>query len=316
MKAFFKFVEIQTKLASQLPLLLGTAYVLYNYDMFRPLNLLFMFLSLITFDMATTAINNYYDYKKAIKTSGYGYEVHNAIVSYNMRENTARAIIIILLTMAVAFGFLLYLNTSIVVLLLGSFSFCIGILYSFGPVPISRTPFGELFSGGIMGFIIPFLSIYIHIYPLKLITITLSEGNLSLGFDLTFLVSVILLTIPPMVTIANIMLANNLCDMEDDVVNRRYTLPIYIGREKGLTLYKLLYYMAYISVGLMLVFKIVPIFSLLVFATFIPVNKNIQAFFKEQKKATTFALAVKNLLLINASLAITILIGVIIKGLL
>ena len=90
MKAFLKLVEIQTKLASQLPLLLGTGYVLYAFDTFKVLNFLFMFLSLLTFDMATTAINNYYDYKKSIKTTGFGYEKHNAIVNYSMTENRVR----------------------------------------------------------------------------------------------------------------------------------------------------------------------------------------------------------------------------------
>ena len=66
MKAFLKLVEIQTKLASQLPLLLGTGYVLYAYETFSIRNFVFMFLSLLTFDMATTAINNYMDFKKSI----------------------------------------------------------------------------------------------------------------------------------------------------------------------------------------------------------------------------------------------------------
>ena len=106
-----------------------------------------MFISLVSFDMATTAINNYYDYKKANKTQGFNYERHNAIVKYNLNESTVRLSIITLLTVASVFGFLLFLNTSPVVLLLGALSFSVGILYSFGPVPISRTPFGEVFSG-------------------------------------------------------------------------------------------------------------------------------------------------------------------------
>ena len=62
--SLLKLAEIQTKLASQLPLLLGTVYALWRYDDFNLLNLLFMFLSLLSFDMATTVTNNYMDYKK------------------------------------------------------------------------------------------------------------------------------------------------------------------------------------------------------------------------------------------------------------
>lgn len=31
------------------------------------------------------------------------------------------------------------------------------------------------------------------------------------------------------------MLANNICDMEDDFINRRLTLSIYLGKENVLT---------------------------------------------------------------------------------
>lgn len=313
MKAFFKLVEIQTKLASQLPFLLGTGYVLYFFDTFKVLNFLFMFLSLLTFDMATTAINNYYDYKKSIKTTGFGYEEHNAIVNYSMKENNVRIIIISLVLIASIFGILLYINTNIVVLLLGIGSFAAGILYSFGPVPISRTPFGELLSGGIMGFIIPFLAIYIHIYNSDIINFAYEGGMVTLGFDMPFIIRVILLTIAPMFCIANIMLANNICDMEDDLINKRYTLPLFIGKGRALILYKWLYYIAYGSIIIMLIIKALPLISLAVMITILPVKRNIGKFYKEQQKSRTFVLAVKNLLIIVGATTITLYIGVVVK---
>ena len=301
MKAFFRLVEIQTKLASQLPLLLGTGYVLYSYNTFRPLNFLFMFLSLLAFDMATTAINNYYDYKKSIKTTGYGYEQHNAIVYFSMKENYVRAIIFLLLALAAIFGMLLYLETSILVLILGVVSFAIGIAYSFGPVPISRTPFGELLSGGVMGFVIPFLAIYIHLYDTDLFLLSYEKGMMNLSLDVPFIARVFLLTIPPMVCIANIMLANNICDMEEDIVNKRYTLPLYLGKEKALKLFRGLYYIAFGSILTMIILKVLPLIGLLAMISLLPIQKNINAFYKEQQKSTTFALAVKNLLILVGS---------------
>ncbi|MGE5633160.1 MAG: hypothetical protein ACM3TR_19000 [Caulobacteraceae bacterium] len=80
--SFLKLVEIQTKVASVIPFLLGTFYALYRFNRFNLSNFIIMFVSLICFDMATTAINNYIDYKKAHKIHGYNYESHNAIVSY------------------------------------------------------------------------------------------------------------------------------------------------------------------------------------------------------------------------------------------
>ena len=313
MKAFFKLVEIQTKLASQLPLLLGTGYVLYFYGAFKPFNFLLMFLSLLGFDMATTAINNYYDYKKSIQTTGYGYEKHNAIVYFSMNENHVRVIIIVLLLIATVFGILLYRQTSVVVLLLGVLSFAIGILYTFGPVPISRTPFGELLSGGVMGFVIPFLAIYIHLYDTDVFLLTFENGNVNLSVDLLFLTQVLLLSITPIVCISNIMLANNICDMEEDAINKRYTVPLYIGKEKALILYKWLYFFAYGSIMILIIMKVLPLISLVVFITILPIKKNIDKFHKEQGKSTTFGLAVKNLVLLVGTMTITLYIAALMK---
>ena len=82
LKSFLKLVEIQTKVASIVPFLLGTFYALYTYDNFSFFNFLIMLISLEMFDMATTAINNYIDFKSAKKKEGYGYESHNACLLY------------------------------------------------------------------------------------------------------------------------------------------------------------------------------------------------------------------------------------------
>ena len=161
LQSFLKLVEIQTKVASVIPFVLGTLYSIYRFGVFNPRNFMIMFISLIFFDMATTAINNFYDYKNANKTKGFNYESHNAIVKYNLKESTVKITIAILLIVASVFGFMLFLFTSPVILMLGALSFAIGILYSFGPVPISRTPFGEIFPG-YLGIVIVFISIYVH----------------------------------------------------------------------------------------------------------------------------------------------------------
>ena len=112
-----------------------------------------MLFSLLSFDMATTALNNFYDYKKAARKHGYGYEIHNPIVSHHMKPARVVLLIGILLLIAVSAGLALVLQTDLLILLLGGLSFAVGILYSFGPIPISRMPLGEIFSGLFMGFV-------------------------------------------------------------------------------------------------------------------------------------------------------------------
>lgn len=312
--SFLKLVEIQTKVASVIPFLLGTFYTLYRYDNFNIKNAIIMFASMIIFDMTTTAINNYMDYAKAVKKEGYGYETHNAIVNYNLNPRLVRLTIYIMLALATFLGLLLVKNTNIIVLLVGAVSFVIGITYSFGPIPISRTPFGEILSGLAMGFIITFLAIYIHIFDLKILSISFSNlNNVSINLNTVELIYIFIISLPLIMGIANIMLANNICDIEDDIVNKRYTLPIYIGKENALKVFKWIYYIGFIAIVAGVLLRILPIVSIVTLLALKIVQKNINKFNKIQTKKDTFILAVKNCVIMNAFYALTVLVGVILS---
>lgn len=308
--SFFKLVEIQTKVASVIPFLFGTSYVLYKFDTFNLFNAILMFLSMIIFDMTTTAINNYIDYSKAIKKEGYGYESHNAIVRDNLNPTLVRLIIYIMLLTASLLGILLFLNTNIIVLLLGVLSFIIGILYSFGPIPISRTPFGEIFSGLTMGLLLTFISIYIHIFDQGIIQLSIDGIHFSLTVDYAMLISLFIVTLPLVVGISNIMLANNICDMEDDLDNKRYTLPLFIGKGPSLCLFASLYFIGFAAILLGVILHILPWTSLIALLTLKPVIVHLKKFKAVQSKEHTFILAVKNFLIVNVIYILTILPGI------
>ncbi|MGI5997458.1 MAG: 1,4-dihydroxy-2-naphthoate polyprenyltransferase [Lutispora sp.] len=311
--SFLKLVEIQTKVASVIPFLIGTFYTIYYYNTFNVNNFILMLVSLLCIDMATTAINNYQDYRKAIKKYGYGYESHNAIVRDKLSERSVCTTIFALLALATVFGLLLFLNSNVIVLLIGALSFLIGITYSYGPVPISRTPFGEVFSGFTMGFFITFLAIYIHVFEKELIMLALKGSMLSIQLNLQEFVYIVLLTVPAIIGISDIMLANNICDIEDDIENNRYTLPIYIGKDRALKVFKISYYLAYLMLVILIILKAIPYICALTLITYLPVSKNIKTFYEVQSKKDTFVLAVKNFVMINGVLASTLLVGTIIK---
>lgn len=298
---YLKLVEIQTKVASMIPFILGTLYAIYRYQQFEVLHFVLMFISLLSFDMATTAINNYYDYRKALRKHGYGYEVHNAIVQYDMNPRGVAAIIIVLLVLAIGSGILLFLETGWLLLLLGGLSFAVGILYSFGPLAISRMPLGEIFSGLFMGFIIPFVSVYIHaLDKLASLDFNIERFTVTLHVDLLEALLVLLISIPAVFGIANIMLANNICDIEDDIDNKRYTLPVYIGRARAIQLFRWLYYASYLDLVVLLMLKVPVILLVLALVTLIPVRKNMNKFAENPVKQFTFKLAVQNFILISS----------------
>ncbi|AWB46386.1 1,4-dihydroxy-2-naphthoate polyprenyltransferase [Paenibacillus sp. CAA11] len=298
---FVQLVELRTKLASLIPFLMGSLYAAFRFQAFGWINFMIMLCSLLAFDMATTVLNNYFDFKKAESRRGYGYEVHNPIVQGKLRESAVLCVLFGLLILAIGGGIALYVRTDLLVLLLGGLSFLVGILYSFGPIPISRMPLGELFSGLFMGFVIVFIAVYIHADEGQLAALSLQGGEVQLRLQLDELVLLFLTCLPAVFGIANIMLANNICDMEEDRENRRYTLPVYIGKRKALMLFRVLYYMAYLDLFVLLFLR-VPIYLVLpMLLTLIPVHKNIRRFEAHPTKKDTFKLSVRNFMIINTA---------------
>lgn len=312
-KSFLKLVEIQTKLASMLPLLLGTFYALLRYESFSWQKFLVMLFALLCIDMATTAVNNYMDFKKAVKKQGFGYEMHNAIVRDQLTEAQVVITILLLLLFGAAGGLLLVYMTDYFVLFLGVISLGAGLLYSAGPIPISRTPFGEIFSGGFMGLLIPFIAIYIQIPAGGLIKWSVSWQQLELTVAWQELFFIALITWPVAAGITNIMLANNICDLEDDIANRRYTLPSYIGTKNALMVFRVLYYSGYTAIIPLVILGVVSWPFAIFYLSLIPVEKNIQTFFHKQSKQETFVLAVKNFAIMAASLVVSLVLQLLIK---
>lgn len=314
-RSFLKLVEIQTKAASVLPYAIGTLYTLYRFGVWDGRSFALMLVSLLCIDMMATAINNYLDYQRAVRKHGFGYEHHNAMGKYKLTRANALAAIFALMAIAVLFGLLLVLRTNWIVLLLGALCFAVGILYSFGPVPISRTPFGEVFAALFMGLLIPLLGVYIHVGQTHLLAATLDGVRLHIWFAWQELALLVLVCVPAMAGIANIMLANNICDMQEDIENRRYTLPVYIGRRNALVLYRVLAYAGFPAVVAGVLLGALPWACLAVLLAVVPVARGVRDFVRQPSKAQTFPLAVRGFALVNAGLALTLAAGLVIQAL-
>lgn len=312
-KAFFKFVEIQTKVASFFPFLIGTLFAVYmNLSIDIP-NLLLMFFSLLMIDLSTTGLNHYMDYRRAVLRSGYHYQVHNPLGKGDFSEKSAKNALIIMLSLGAIFGIVLVLRTDLWVLFFGAMAFFIGVVYSFGPVPISRTILGELMSGLFMGGLIPLLSFYIHAYTVNPLELSYQGGTLNFSVDIELLLPLLILTLPLVALIAGIMLANNTCDRDEDFINKRYTLPVTMGLDKSLMLYKILVGLSYLSIAFGIGFDILPIACALVFVTMPTVTKQTGAFTSRPDKGETFINAVKNFVFVSGSLAMGLLVSIVTK---
>lgn len=299
MKIFFELVEIRTKLASLFPFIIGLLFSAVAFGQIHGENMMLFFLAMLVFDMATTAINNLMDFKKA-KNDDYQ-ENTNIIGTAKLSEKKVSYLIYSMIAFSSLIGLYLTLQTSLLLLLMGGACFLIGIFYTFGPVPLSRMPLGEIFSGVTMGFGIFFITIYLNIYDLGILNFAIAEGQIFFQMQLKALMTIIWASIPMIFTIANIMLANNLCDLEQDISNHRYTLPYYIGKENGVTLFQVLMYSCYLFIGLGVVFGVYHWAMLIVLGTFPKIHDNVRTFSRKQEKATTFSIAIKNLVLFNGA---------------
>ncbi|WP_026393804.1 UbiA family prenyltransferase [Acetobacterium malicum] len=297
---FLNYVEIRTKIASLLPFLLGLTYVLYTYKQVDIRNTLLFFTSMLSFDMATTALNNYID----VKANG-------KILEFSKR--TAKQILYFLLILAILLGLALVFYTGVIVLVLGALCFGVGIFYTFGPVPISRMPLGEIFSGLFMGLFIPFLVVFINAPEASLIYFTFTNWLLQVSFNILDLLKLGVVTIPAITGIANIMLANNICDLDDDVKVNRFTLPYYTGVKNALNIFAALYYLGFAATIIMVMLGLVPIYGLIAIVGLIPIHKNISKFRKQQSKTKTFPLSVQNLVISLVPIIIILTIGTILN---
>ncbi len=283
-KRFLDYVEIMTKITSTFAFLITIALLVYMGQPIKwDLTLLF-FASMFLFDLTTTAINNYIDTK-------------NNHQKLQFERKTALIIIYVLFIVSATLGLLLAFQTDIVIFLVGGLCFLCGVFYTYGPVPISRQPLGEVFSGAFYGLLIPFIILYINLPAGTFLNLSVNFETISLEFQVIPLLSLLLFSIAPFCTTANIMLANNICDLEKDIAVKRHTLPYYIGK-KALYLFAALYYATYLATIVMVIVGILSPVCLLSLVTFIPVQKNINTFFRKQEKATTFLMAIKNYILI------------------
>lgn len=281
LKNFLKYVEIQTKITSFFTFFMTLAFLFYSGQVINWKLTSIFFAAMFLFDLTTTAINNYVDSKD-----------YPEMLPINRRAG----LIAIWVMFLVSAGLGLYLAycTDIVVLLLGMLCFLCGVCYTYGPVPISRQPLGEVFSGVFQGVFVPFLLVYINAPEGAYLTLHLSLEEISINLQVLPLLTLLLLCVIPTCATANIMLANNTCDVEKDILVKRFTLPYYLGTKNSVTLFAALYLLCYLAPSVMVLFQMLHPVCLLLLLTFPIVWKKVRAFQKEQKKSSTFIVAIQN----------------------
>lgn len=282
--AFFALTEIKTKITSLLVFLLTMAYFLMRGWPVKPLATALFFAAMISLDLAVSALNHYMD----SKVDGSRLPLSRPL---------ALALILGLLILSAALGLALLVLTDPLILIPGGLAFLVGIAYSAGPLPLSRTALGELLSGLFYGFLIPALLFYINLAPESFIAWQRQGVHMSLTLHLPNLLALFLFSIAPVTATSAIMLANNICDLEADRLTGRRTLPHWLGIKRSLWLFALLAYLPLASLILMVLLGQLSPLALLALILLLPATFWVKSFWSRQDKRDTFPLSLKLYLL-------------------
>lgn len=221
---FISLIRVPTLAATAVPLVVGGA-VGFSEGKFAWLLWFGILAVALLMQIATNILNEYGDYRRKIDTvpsPGFA----GLIITGEASAREILAISVTCYATAIFLGITLVLFRGILLLLLGLIAVLVGILYSEGPVPISSTPFGEAIVALVMG-------------PIEVVASNLAASGQISSLALVF-------SVPVALTVAAILLANNLRDIDKDRDHGRRTLAVIIGKRYGSTLLLMLIVLAFL----------------------------------------------------------------------
>ena len=246
---WFRLARPFSLTASAVPVFFGTALALTDGAFAWGPFLAMLFGSLLI-QAATNMFNEFYDERRGLDTAT-AVGIAGSIVRGRMH---ARAVLIGALfcyTVALFLGIYLVVVGGWPILVLGCLSALGGYLYSAGPRPIAYTPASEAAVFLFMGVIIVVIAYEVQ-----------RPGSLPPYVPLAAL--------PIGGPVAAILLANNIRDMRSDRRGGRRTLPIVLGREVGILVYRALLLEAYVAAAALMALRIVPLECAVVFLSLSP----------------------------------------------
>ncbi|NYF25529.1 1,4-dihydroxy-2-naphthoate polyprenyltransferase [Sporosarcina sp. JAI121] len=245
-RIWWQLTRPHTLTAAFAPVFLGTMIALTYGKLHFPL-FFAMLIASIFIQMATNMFNEYYDFKRGLDTE-HSIGIGGTIVRNGVKPKTVLNLAFMLYGISILIGIYICMETSWMLAVIGVLSMMVGYFYTGGPYPIAYTPFGELFSGVVMGMLLILIAFFIQ------------TGTVT--------TEAVLLSIPSMLLVAGIMLANNIRDLEGDKEGGRKTLAILVGRSHAITILMLFFIISYGWIIVMILFGHLTPWALIVLLSF------------------------------------------------
>jgi len=253
---WWRLLRPHTLTASFVPVFVGTMIAL-NTDGIHIFVFLAMLIASMLIQSATNMFNEYYDYVRGLD-SDESVGIGGTIVRDGIQPKTVLRLALIFYGIALLLGLYICMVSSWWIAVVGLICMLFGYLYTGGPLPISSTPFGEVFSGLLMGTVIIGISYFIQ------------TGTIN-----SF---VIFISIPVAIFIGCIMLSNNIRDLDGDEKGGRKTLAILLGRENAVRFLGLLFFVAFFFTLYLILVDVLPLWSFITFIAVIPAIKVVKGF--------------------------------------
>jgi 1,4-dihydroxy-2-naphthoate octaprenyltransferase len=235
---WFRLARPFSLTASAVPVLFGTALALKDGAFAWGPFLAMLFGSLLI-QAATNMFNEFYDERRGLDVAG-TVGIAGSIVQGRVHPRAVLLGALFCYTVALFLGIYLVVVGGWPILLLGGLSALGGYLYSAGRRPIAYTPASEVAVFLFMGILIAVIAYAVQApgsFPLRVPLAALPIGG----------------------PVAAILLANNIRDMGSDRRGGRRTLPIVLGREAGVLIYRILLLEAYVAAITLMAFGVVPL---------------------------------------------------------
>lgn len=236
---FLQIVDIRTKIVSLSSLLVGSGWALataperFSWGLFA-----LMAVATLAIDMGTTGFNSYFDFLKGVDTRESDQERFKALVQRELDPRRALHLSLALYVLAMPLGILIGLRAGWEVVAIGAACMVFAYFYSGGLKPISATPVGEFFAGGLLGGVLVVVAAYIH-------TRQLDGATIAVG-------------VPSSLIIAAILSANNACDQVGDARAGRHTLALALGPARAHWPVFVLVALAFVAVAALGAFRVIP----------------------------------------------------------
>lgn len=290
-RLMWQMTRPHTLTASFAPVILGTVIALYEtaIDWIMFFAMLFACLAL---QIATNLFNEYYDFKRGLDTAE-SVGIGGGIVRHGLKPKNVLIFAIFLYIVAGLIGLYICANSSWWLIAIGAFGMAVGYLYTGGPLPIAYTPFGELFSGALMGTGFVLISFFIQVGEIT----TLS----------------VLLSIPTGILVGAINMSNNIRDIEEDKKGGRKTLPILLGRKKAIIALGLFFFIAYAWIVVLVFVTPLSYWALLILLTLNKPIAAIKGFVKGETEPQHMPIAMKSTALTNTLFSLVLSLGLLIN---